>query len=94
MTSLLIMFPWCPCLLLSLDVPVVSYAAVHPPVANVLTDVYARVVPAVVSVSAVVAISTDADIPTANAVTNVSRALLVLETMLLFAALLLMLFLL
>jgi hypothetical protein len=75
-------------LLLSLDVPVVSYAAVHPPVANVLTDVYARVVPAVVSVSAVVAI------PTANAVTNVSRALLVLETMLLFAALLLMLFLL
>ena len=74
MTSLLIMFPWRPCLLLSLDVPVVSYAAVHPPVANVLTAVYAPGVPAVTSVSAFVASSSKVDIPTATAVTNVSGA--------------------
>jgi hypothetical protein len=49
-------------------------SAIHPPVANVLTAVYAPGVPAVTSVSAFVASSSKVDIPTATAVTNVSGA--------------------
>ncbi len=58
----------CSCLLMF------HLSAVHPPVANVLTAFYAPGVPAVTSVFAVVASSSEVDIPTATAVTNVSGA--------------------